>query len=165
MVRQFKTIRIYLSFIILYSFSIPELNVCTVYSSISFPNAADDSRTGCRPAIPDQIALIFFFLSKVNQFRPYKPLQWMSHLLRHGRFDISAFRSPQMSMPLKSAVHTFPELLSPVPERHLSMVRAPCPTTIRIPALESLSENTAQIRLKLSFFHPVSAPLHLPATQ
>ena len=37
---------IYLSFIFLYSVSIPEINVFIVYSSISFPNASDDSLTG-----------------------------------------------------------------------------------------------------------------------
>ena len=37
---------IYLSFIFLYSVSIPEINVFIVYSSISFPNASDDSLIG-----------------------------------------------------------------------------------------------------------------------
>ena len=37
---------IYLSFIVLYSFSMPEISVFIVYSRISFPNASDDSLTG-----------------------------------------------------------------------------------------------------------------------
>ncbi len=37
---------IYLSFIVLYSFSIPAISVFIVYSRISFPYASDDSLTG-----------------------------------------------------------------------------------------------------------------------
>ena len=37
---------LYLSFTFLYSVSIPEINVFIVYSSISFPNASDDSLIG-----------------------------------------------------------------------------------------------------------------------
>lgn len=43
---EYFSIRIYLSLIVLYSFSIPEINVFIVYSRISFPNASDDSLTG-----------------------------------------------------------------------------------------------------------------------
>ena len=43
---QWRYFFIYLSFIVLYSFSMPAISVFIVYSRISFPNASDDSRTG-----------------------------------------------------------------------------------------------------------------------
>ena len=51
-----------------HGFSMPEINVFIVYSRISLPNAAEESLTGCRPAIPIRLLSSSFTCPKSTRF-------------------------------------------------------------------------------------------------